>query len=158
MLSVRKAIPSAAASPRLALVMDTDTDSDWRAMRRPINPGDDDLHHRTIKWLAMLPAGMRPLATGRLYPRIVNRIGELWSHCEYTRLHFQSLLIDRRKGRKGFPSAVRAELEALQNYYFEHLSKLPARLWNAVPINPPRIPDKVFAPHSDTTEIDILPL
>jgi len=157
MLFARKVmVPAAEAPPRLALV--PDTVSDWQAVRRPVDPSDNVLHHRTIKWLATLPADIRPIATGRLYPRIVNRIGDLWSQCEYTRLHFQSLLIDRRKGRKGFPSAVRAELEALQNYYFEHLSKLPARLWNAVPINPPRIPDKVFAPHSDTTEIDILPL
>jgi len=105
----------------------------------------------------MLPADVRPIATGRLYPHIVNRISDLWSQCEYTRLHFQSLLIDRRKGRDVFPPEVKAELESLQRYYFEHISKLPALLWNAVPVNPPRIPDRVFAPHPDT-EIDILPL
>jgi hypothetical protein len=157
MLPARKAIPPAAeASPRLALV--SDTVSDWQAIRRPIDRSDNALHHRTIKWLATLPAGIRPIATGRLYPRIVNRIGDLWSQCEYTRFHFQSLLIDRRKRRKGFPSEVKAELEALQHYYFEHLSGLPALLWNAVPVNPPRIPDRAFAPYPDTTEIDILPL
>jgi len=127
-------------------------------MRRPIKPGDNVLRHRTIKWLATLPASIRPLRTGQLYPRIVNRISDLWSQCEYTRLHFQSLLIDRRGDREGFPSDVQAELEALQHYYFEHLSGLPALLWNAVPVNPPRIPDRAFAPHSDATEIDILPL
>ncbi len=134
------------------------TVSDWQATRRPIDPSDNVLHRRTIKWLATLPAGIRPIATGRLYPRIVNRIGDLWSQCEYTRLHFQSLLIDRREGRKGFPSEVKVELEALQHYYFEHLSRLPALLWNAVPVNASRIPDRAFAPLPDTTEIDILPL
>jgi len=127
-------------------------------MRRPIKSSDIALRHRTIKWLATLPAYIRPLKTGQLYPRIVNRIGDLWSQCEYTRLHFQSLLIDRRGDREGFPSEVQAELEALQQYYFEHLSGLPALLWNAVPINPPRIPDRAFAPLPDTMEIDILPL
>jgi hypothetical protein len=157
MLSVRQAIPhTAEASPRLALV--SDTASDWRAMRRPVDPRDNALQRRTIKWLATLPASIRPIQTGRLYPRIVNRIGDLWSQCEYTRLHFQSLLIDRREGREGFPSEVKAELEAFQHYYFEHLSKLPALLWNAVPINPPRIPRRVFAPYADTTVIDLRPL
>ena len=157
MLPVRKAVPPAAeASPRLALV--SDAASDWQAMRRPIRPGDNVLRHRTIKWLATLPADIHPLRTGRLYPRIVNRIGDLWSQCEYTRLYFQSLLHDRRKGRKGFPSEVKAELETLQHYYFEHLSRLPALLWNAVPLSPPWIPDRAFAPHPDTMEIDILPL
>ena len=157
MLPARQAIPPAAeASPRLALV--SDAVSDLHALRRPIDPRDNVLHHRTIKWLVTLPVGVRPIATGRLYPRIVNRIGDLWSQCEYTRLHFQSLLIDRRKGRMGFPTEVRAELEALQRYYFEHISRLPALLWNAVPINPPRIPDRAFAPHLETPEIDILSL
>jgi len=53
---------------------------------------------------------------------------------------------------------VKAELEALQRYYFEHISRLPALLWNAVPINPPRIPNRAFAPHLEATQIDILPL
>jgi len=157
MLPARDALPPAAeASPRLALV--SDSVSDWQAARRAVDPGDDVLQYRTIKWLATLPSGLRPIATGRLYPRIVNRIGDLWSHCEYTRLHFQTLLIDRRKGRGGFPSEVKAELEALQRYYFEHLSRLPALLWNAVPVNPPRIPDKAFPPLPDRMEIEVLPV
>ena len=157
MLSARQAVPpTVEANPRLALV--SGTVPDWQAVRRPIDRSDNVLRHRTIRWLATLPAGIRPIRTGLLHPRIVKRIGDLWSQCEYTRLHFQSLLIDRRKGRKGFPPAVRAELEALQNYYFEHLSKLPALLWNAVPVNPPRIPDKAFAPYPETTVIDIVPL
>ena len=157
MLAARKAIPPAPeANPRLALV--SDTVSDWQARRRPVHPSDNVLRDRTFKWLAKLPVDIRPIATGRLYPRIVNRISDLWSRCEYTRLHFQSLLIDRRKGRKGFPSEVKAELEALQHYYFEHLSGLPALLWNAVPVNPPQIPRRVVATNADTMEIVILPL
>jgi hypothetical protein len=53
---------------------------------------------------------------------------------------------------------VKEELEILQNYYFEHLSGLPAILWDAVPVTEPKIPHKVFPPHVSKTEIDILPL
>jgi len=134
------------------------TVSDGPAARRAVEAGDDVLRERAVKWLAALPADLRPMATAGHYPRIVNRMDELWSQCEYTRLHFQSLLVDRREGRKGFPLEVRRELEALQNYYFEHLSGLPAILWNAVPVYPPRIPNRTFAPRVDTSEIDILPL
>lgn len=135
-----------------------DPGADWHSVRRLLDAGESVLHDRTFKWLATLPADVRPMATGRRYPRIVNRIGDLWAHCEYTRLHFQSLLIDRRKGRKGFPPEVRKELEALQQYYFAHLSGLPAMLWNAVPLNPPRIPHEAFPRRPDAAEIDILPL
>ncbi len=157
MLQARHAVPAAfEPSPGLTLV--SDSAYDLQALRHPIDPRDNVLHHRTMKWLVTLPVDIRPIETGRRYPRIVNRIGDLWSQCEYTRLHFQSLLLDRRKGRKGFPPEVKAELKALQRHYFEHISRMPALLWNAVPINPPRIPNRAFAPYLDTTEIDILPL
>lgn len=132
------------------------TAPEGEAARRTTGNGERPLRDRTFRWLATLPAGVRPIATGRQYPRIVNRIADLWGHCEYTRLHFQSLLIDRRRGRRGFPAEVRTELESLQQYYFEHLSGLPAMLWNAVPVHPSRIPHKVFH-WSPSSEIDILP-
>jgi hypothetical protein len=127
-------------------------------MRQPLDANESALHDRTFKWIASLPAEVRPMATGRQYPRIVNRIGDLWPHCEYTRLHFQSLLVDRREGRNGFPPLVRKELQALQHYYFVHCSGLPEILWNAIPVRPPRIPHRVYPRHPDTSEIDILPL
>jgi hypothetical protein len=142
-----------AADPALA-----DTVSDWQAIRHAIDVEDTLLGERTFKWLASLPKGVRPMETARQYARIVNRISDLWAHCEFTRLYFQSLLIDRRGGRTGFPAAIKQELVALQQYYFEHLSGLPAVLWNAVPLAEPRIPDKVFAPISQKTEIEIRPL
>ena len=134
-----------------------DREDDWHPARQPADAEADTLQDRTIKWIASLPNTLRPMATGGLYPRIVNRIGDLWPNCEFTRLYFQSLLVDRRKGRRGFPADVRAELEALQHYYFIHLSGLPAILWNAVPVNPRKIPNMVFPRHPESTEIDIMP-
>jgi hypothetical protein len=132
--------------------------SEWHALRRAIDPKESHLRARSFKWLATLPANVRPMATARQYARIVNRICDLWTHCEFTRLHFQSLLIDRRPGREGFPAIVKDELEILQNYYFEHLSGLPAILWTAVPVIEPKIPRKTFASSAHPTEIDLLPL
>jgi hypothetical protein len=150
-------VSSTTADPQ-RVSLEPGTISDWHALRRAIDVKESVLRKRTFKWLATLPADVRPMATARQYARIVNRIGALWSHCEFTRLYFQSLLIDRRQDREGFPSVVRDELEALQHYYFEHLSGLSAILWNAVPVVEPKIPHKVFAPHAHKTEIDILPL
>lgn len=131
-----------------------DSLTEWQALRRTPDPQDAELYQRTFKWLATLPTELRPMNTARQYPRIVNRIGDLWGHCEYTRLYFQSLLIDRRKGRKGFPVAVEEELIELQRYYFEHFSDLPAIIWNAVPIKPRKIPNEIF-PIRVETEIEI---
>ena len=157
MLRPDTTVPSRLGDPQ-RLTLEPGTVSDWNALHRAIDVKERLLHKRTFKWLATLPAHVRPMATARQYARIVNRIGDLWAHCEFTRLHFQSLLIDRRPGREGFPSVVRHELEVLQHYYFEHLSGLPAILWDAVPVAEPKIPHKVFAPYVHKGEIDILPL
>jgi hypothetical protein len=134
------------------------TELDWQSVRQPTDASADELRDETVRWLARLPRSVRPMETGRQYPRIVNRIFELWPHCEYTRLFFQSLLVDRRKGRKGFPSQVRKELEALDHYYFAYVSGLPEVLWKAVPVRPPRIPQHAFPHHREKSEIDIPPL
>lgn len=135
-----------------------DTVTAWRTVRRAADTTETILRQRTFRWLATLPASDRPMATARQYPRIANRIGDLWSHCEYTRLYLQSLLIDRRGGRKGLPSEVKREIERLQRYYFENLSGLPAVLWNAVPLMEPKIPQKVFPPIYKSAEIELRPL
>ena len=157
MLHPTASLASTPSDPQ-ALSLEPGTVSDWQAVRCAINAKESQLRERTFKWLATLPAQVRPMVTARQYGRIVNRIGDLWAHCEFTRLHFQSLLIDRRPGREGFPGAVRHELEVLQEYYFEHLSGLPAILWDAVPLAEPKIPHKVFALQTHKGEIDILPL
>jgi hypothetical protein len=136
----------------------SDTISGSQAMRHAIDVKDTLLHERTFKWLATLPSRIRPMATARRYPRIVNRISDLWGHCEFARLYLQGLLVDRGTGKKGPSTRTKQELAALQQYYFERLSGLPAVLWNAVPLTRPRIPHQVFAPVLRNTEIEILPL
>jgi hypothetical protein len=96
-------------------------------------------------WLAALPADMRAIATAHNI-RIVNRIADLWGHCEYARLYFQSLLIDRREGR-GLPPEVRKG--------WRHCSSTISSVCPACPrfsecraSNPPRIPDAAFPPHA----------
>ena len=157
MLRANASVPSTAIEPQ-GLSFEPSAISDRDASRGAANVKESRLRTRTFKWLATLPAHVRPMTTARQYARIANRIGDLWPHCEFTRLYFQSLLIDRRPGREGFPSAVRYELEVLQDFYFEHLSGLPAILWDAVPVAEPKIPHKVFAPYVHQAEIDILPL
>src|SRR5688572_6656523 len=89
--------PSDEATVSHNVWLKSDRPPDWAELRRPIDDKENNLRRPTIKWLATLPATVRPMATARQYSRIVNRIGNLWSHCEFTRLFFQSLLIDRRQ-------------------------------------------------------------
>jgi len=137
---------------------DVETVTEWKVVRKAIDDTKAILHQRTFKWLATLPAELRPMETARKLPRIANRICDLWPKCEYTRLYFQSLLIDRRGGRAGLPDAIKREIEALQHYYFVHVSRLPDVIWNAVPVKEPKIPEKVYAPFSQNDEIEMVAL
>jgi hypothetical protein len=151
----RRAVTRPASATNAEQVYNCDTVTDWLAVRRAVDTKDADLRERTFKWLATLPRSVRPMTTARKYPRIANRMCDLWPKCEFTRLYLQSLLIDRRGERKGLPADVTQEIEALQKYYFENLSGLPAVLWNAVPLMEPMIPEQAFAPIMQRTEIEI---
>ena len=44
------------------------------------------------------------------YPHVANRLALCWADKALANRLFEDLLVDKRGGRKGFPSTVRAEL------------------------------------------------
>ncbi len=86
-----------------------------RRLRRA-TPANEPLPH-TLKWVASLPLNVRPVALLRHYARIANIIAATWrdpaSFVPYT----DSLFIDKRASRQGFPPDVLSELLALRRYY-----------------------------------------
>jgi len=78
----------------------------------------------TTAWMAELPYSARPTELARRFPRIANSIAELWRRVARCEEYLDSLLVDQRGGRQGFPPAVAHELGALRAYYAElHPSK-----------------------------------
>ena len=71
----------------------------------------------TSRWLASLPANVRPLACARRYPRIVNSIADLWRRVRQCEEYLDSLMIDERGDRAGFPLDVAKKLLALRSHY-----------------------------------------
>src|SRR5512135_96879 len=71
---------------------------------------------RTLKWADELPPRVRPVALMRQFPRIANLIAANWDDLVQLEIYMDSLLTDKRGGRKGFPSEVTAELGALDIY------------------------------------------
>jgi len=72
---------------------------------------------RTTSWFASLPPEVQPFVLLRRYARVANLIAATWHEPELFRTYMESLLIDRRGGRRGFPPNVRSELLALQKHY-----------------------------------------
>ena len=88
----------------------------WERLRRGKLPTDRALTGRAIDWLIALPPKLRPHDISVQFPRIVNALAEVWDEPERCQAAFDGLLCNGRRRRKGFPSAVQAELVALRNW------------------------------------------
>ena len=88
----------------------------WQKLRRGNLPTDRALTGQAIDWLLDLPPKLRPESLSLQFPRIINALAEVWAEPERCQAAFDSLLCDGRRGRKGFPDAVRHELVALRSW------------------------------------------
>jgi hypothetical protein len=71
----------------------------------------------TFRWVASLPADVRPLALLRQFPRIANSLARARRHPSSWSAYMDELLNDRRGGRRGFPLTIYTELHALHEYF-----------------------------------------
>jgi hypothetical protein len=71
----------------------------------------------TTAWMENLPPEIQPHAIYNRIPRIANAVAALWARPDATQAFLDSLLIDRRRGRKGFAEDILNELQKLQAYY-----------------------------------------
>lgn len=90
------------------------TDSDWVRHRAPVRHRDEALSDAAQKWSRRLPEAIRPDELCTRYPRIANRLAQLWRDPGLTEHCLDELLSPRRTGRQGFPQPVADELLALQ--------------------------------------------
>jgi len=91
------------------------TVKDWDSERRPAPP--EPLTDAAAAWLGTLPFAVRPRALARQFPRIANRLCELWKRPAQCDPYLKQLIVDERGGRKGFPPEVAAELSTLVAHY-----------------------------------------
>src|SRR5215467_566209 len=87
---------------------------DW-ATRRKAKPAEVMLP-TTMRWVAGLPRDVQPLALSNAFPRIANMLARLWPSPGAFRDYMEELLVDRRRGRKGFPVEVLTDLHRLRAY------------------------------------------
>jgi hypothetical protein len=90
--------------------------SEWSKRRRPAEARDRLLTPATETWLDRLPRDVRPIELPRAYPRIANQVADVWSDAASCMVLLEALMVDRRGGRRGFPSRVALELAALRDH------------------------------------------
>lgn len=88
------------------------------AQRKREQPRNVLLEH-AARWAASLPDAVRPHALLRDYPRIANMIALLWLEPTSDAFHryMDTLFVDQRGRRKGFPPAVVTDLLELREHY-----------------------------------------
>lgn len=72
----------------------------------------------TIELLEHLPPALRLVGLRGLFPRVLNRIARAWSDPLAFSALMDSLMIDERGNREGFPFEVVKEITELRRYYF----------------------------------------
>jgi hypothetical protein len=98
-----------------AQTLEPDTGAEAYKRLRKNQPANIPLP-RTKAWFENLPPSARPSALMRQFPRIANFIAAAWDDLVQFEIYVDSLLNDKRGGRKGFPSDVIAELGTLDTY------------------------------------------
>lgn len=89
----------------------------WETRRAPQHAAEQGLGAQTFKWLATLPKEMRPDSLARKFPRIANRLAEIWKRPLQCERYLDDLMLDRRNGRQGFPSDVAADIVRLKLHF-----------------------------------------
>lgn len=85
--------------------------------RKPPSLQDRSLTPEAQQWMQSLPPPARPQELASRFPRICNRIVSIWDDGEAMESCFNSLLVDHRGGRQGFPPQVGSELIRLHVFY-----------------------------------------
>ena len=97
--------------------------------RRHALPREQDrwLSSHARQWLRQIPTRQRPLALCSTYPRLANRLAEVWDDPLQTEAVFDDLMIDHRGGRMGFAPLIASELMRLHRWHEKRLQPDAAR-------------------------------
>ena len=88
---------------------------DWDGERRAAPP--EVLTEAAAAWLASLSDEVCPRELARQFPRIANKLCELWKRPAQCDVYIKQLMMNDRGVRKGFPDVVGREISVLANHY-----------------------------------------
>ncbi len=109
--------------------------------RAPLDPAEAVLSDAAIAWLARLPADVRPEHLPRVFPRIANRMAQVWPSPTLCEDYLRSLTVSDRPGRQGFPPDVMREIGSLAGFRFPPDEHHALELFSFVPSSPRSTPD-----------------
>lgn len=90
------------------------TEADWSRVRQPLRSQDLALSALARRWQTSLDDRYRPDHLCAMYPRVANRLALCWDDASLSSKVLDDLVVDKRRGRAGFPPAVSQELIQLR--------------------------------------------
>ncbi len=87
---------------------------DWARVRQPLRPQDLVLSEMARRWQASLADRYRSDHLCAMYPRVANRLALCWDDSSLSSKVLDELVVDKRRGRAGFPPEVSQELIQLR--------------------------------------------
>lgn len=90
------------------------------------------LHPQAQTVVATLPASLVLASSCTLYPHAVEKLFAHWSSPKEFRSALDSMMMDSRGGRQGFPFEVVAEFSRLREYYDRFVHPVPSSAWTSV--------------------------
>jgi hypothetical protein len=82
--------------------------------------------------LAQLPADVSLAVSCARYPHAVEKLLKHWRNPKEFRLALDSMLIDTRGGRQGFPFAVLSEFGRLREHYDLRVAPVKSNAWASI--------------------------
>ena len=102
---------------------------DYSKLRSPQEKDNLEISSAGRALLALIEESARPKELAELFPRIVNRMAELWRKPQQMNRYFEELLTSNRLNRKGFPLGVIQELCTLKDYYQTKVYPVQRGVW-----------------------------
>ena len=87
------------------------------------------LSGEALRLLVKLDAKVSVQELSTRFPRVLNRIADVWSKPQQADRCFDELLLHSRGVRQGFPQAVISEIAALRHYYNTRMFPKRADPW-----------------------------
>ena len=104
-------------------------DDEWADKRCKPLPSDLMLMSDTELWLSHLPQRVKPAYLAEKFPRVVNKIFNVWRRPEACLKIFDELMMDERGTRRGFPLEVAREITNLRVYYTTEVYQMKPDTW-----------------------------
>lgn len=104
-------------------------EKNWSIARNASPAKNTDIIEMAWKWIDSLPKEVQPGSLIQRFPRIVNRLSELWPRPAQCEKYLDALIMDHRGSRKGFPPDVAAEIALLKIQLNQHATVRRADIW-----------------------------